>query len=277
MTKLRLGTSTYSFWHFKPDKVPIEAVMRHAYEMGLDGIEILHAQMVSEENDHLQTLKRVAFGLGLDIYCLSIDQDFVSPDAGMREGNIAHTLHCIDLAHRLGAPCIRLNSGRWKTLESFDELMEHGGREPPIAGYSDEDAFGWVIESIERCLPYAEKRGVVLGLENHWGLTHSAQGVNHIVETVNSDWLKVVMDCGNFVQEPYASLEQVAPHTVMVHAKTYFGGGEWYTLDLDYVRIAGILRAVDFTGYVSIEYEGKEDPLTAVPRTISLLQKSFQA
>ena len=116
-----------------------------------------------------------------------------------------------------------------------------------------------------------------LGLENHWGLTHSAQGVNHIVETVDSHWLKVVMDCGNFVQEPYASLEQVAPHTVMVHAKTYYGGGEWYTLDLDYARIAGILRAVDFTGYVSIEYEGKEDPLTAVPRTISLLQKSFQA
>jgi sugar phosphate isomerase/epimerase len=96
------------------------------------------------------------------------------------------------------------------------------------------------------------------------------------VETVNSDWLKVIMDCGNFVQDTYANLEQVAPHTVMVHAKTYFGGGEWYTLDLDYARIAGILRAFGFAGYVSIEYEGKEDPLTALPKTIALLQKSFQ-
>ena len=275
--RLRLGTSTYSFWHFKPDKVPIETVMQHAYEMGLDGVEILHVQMASEENETLQHLKRTAFRLGLDIYCLSIHQNFVLPDAERREQNVAHTLHCIDLAHALGAPCIRLNSGRWGTIKSFDDLMAQGGREPPLAGYSEEDAFRWVIDAISRCLPRAEEQGVVLGLENHWGLTYSPEGVNRIVETLDSDWLKVIMDCGNFVvNDPYASLEKIAPHTVMVHAKTYFGGGEWYTLDLDYARIAEILQAAGFTGYVSIEFEGQEDPLTGMPKTIALLRQSFE-
>jgi L-ribulose-5-phosphate 3-epimerase len=276
VSKLRLGTSTYSFWHFKPEKVPIKTVMQHAHAMGLDGVEILHVQMASEKGAYLQRLKRTAFSLGLDIYCLSIHQDFVSPDAEERERNVAHTLHCIDLAHELGAPSIRLNSGRWGTLSSFDELMAQRGLEPPIPGYTDDDAFGWVIAAVERCLPHAESRGVVLALENHWGLTRSAEGVNRIVESIGSDWLKVTMDCGNFIEDAYASLAKIAPHTILVHAKTYFGGGEWYTLDLDYRRIAGILHSVGFTGYVSLEYEGREDPMTAVPKSIELLRQSFK-
>jgi sugar phosphate isomerase/epimerase len=70
-------------------------------------------------------------------------------------------------------------------------------------------------------------------------------------------------------------LEQLASRAIMVHAKTYFGGGEWYSLNLDYPRIAGILRGVDFKGWVSIEMEGKEDALSAVPKSVELLRAAF--
>jgi len=271
----RLGTSTYSFWHFAEEKVPIEYVMEQAHRMGLDGVEILHVQMASEENQYLQRLKRRAFELGLDIYCLAIHQDFVSPDPEVRHRNVDHTLHCIEVAYRLGAPSIRLNSGRWNTVGDFDELMGRGGIEPPIPGYDENDAFEWVIESIQQCLPLAEERGVVLALENHWGLTARPEGVNRIVEAIGSEWLGVTMDCGNFPEDPYPKLAQIAPHAVLVHAKTYFGGGEWYSLDLDYARIADIVHQVGFTGYISLEYEGREDPLTAVPKSIDLMREHF--
>ena len=42
-----------------------------------------------------------------------------------------------------------------------------------------------------------------------------------------------------------------------MQAKTYYGGGEWYTLDLDYERVGKILHNVNYTGYVSLEFEGK--------------------
>jgi len=71
------------------------------------------------------------------------------------------------VAHYLGAKAVRLNSGRWRTIESFDELMEARGLEPPLPGYTNEDAFRWVVECIERVLPVAEDCGVVLALENH--------------------------------------------------------------------------------------------------------------
>ncbi|MGH9311175.1 MAG: sugar phosphate isomerase/epimerase, partial [Vicinamibacterales bacterium] len=60
-----------------------------------------------------------------------------------------------------------------------------------------------------------------------------------------------------------------------VQAKTYYGGGEWYTLDLDYKRIAATLRNAGFKGWVSLEMEGKEDPSTAVPKSFEVLRAAF--
>ena len=83
------------------------------------------------------------------------------------------------------------------------------------------------------------------------------------------------MDTGNFLEDPYDKLQQIAAKTVFVQAKTYYGGGEWYTLDLDYKRIAKILSAVNYTGYISLEMEGKEAPDTAVAKSIAMLRKAF--
>lgn len=277
MFKLRLGVSSYSFWHFRGEKMPIEAVIRHARRMGLDGVEILHQQMASEEDAYLAGLKREALVQGMDLYALSIHQDFVHPDPQERARQVAHTKRCIEVAHRLGIPAIRLNSGRWKTIQKFDDLMAAGGAEPPLPGHTDEEASGWVIEGVRACLPLAEARGVVLALENHWGLTFAPEGVLRIVEAVPSPWLRVTMDTGNFLEEPYDRLRLLAPHAVLVHAKTYFGGGEWYTLDLDYGRIAAILREVAYGGYVSIEFEGTADAMTGVPQSIDLIRSAFEA
>ena len=83
------------------------------------------------------------------------------------------------------------------------------------------------------------------------------------------------MDTGNFLENPYEKLRMMAPKTVFVQAKTYHGGGEWYTLELDYKRIAKILADAHYTGYVSLEMEGKEDPDVAVPKSIAMLRKMF--
>src|SRR5687768_976617 len=139
----KLGISTYSYWHFRDPKVPIERVIEQAADLGVEGVDILHQQMQSEERPYLQRLKRHAFVNGLDLICLSIHQNFVSPDPDVRQKNIDHTRRCIELAYRMGIPCIRLNSGRWGTIASFDELMERRGDEPPLPGHTEDDAFGW--------------------------------------------------------------------------------------------------------------------------------------
>jgi sugar phosphate isomerase/epimerase len=282
--RIKLGISTYSYWHFKTAKVPVETVIDKAAALGVEGVDILHRQMDLDEKGPLtadtraycQKLKRHAFRNGISLISLSIHQDFVDPSPEERQRHVEHTLKCIELAYQLGAPSIRLNSGRWNTIKSFDDLMKARGIEPVIEGHTEEDGFKWCIDCIERCLPRAAECGVVLALENHWGLTRTPEGLLRILDAVKSPWLGGLMDTGNFLEDPYEKLQAIAARTVFVQAKTYYGGGEWYTLDLDYPRIARLLAAVNYTGYVSLEFEGKEDPDVGVPRSVKLLREAFQ-
>ena len=144
--KQKLGISSYSYWHFRPPKVKIETVIDKASALGVEGVDILHRQMDSEESSYLSKLKRHAFLNGIDLICLSIHQDFVSPDPKSRERNIEHTKKCIRIAHDLGIPCIRLNSGTWGTVRGFSKLMELRGQEPVLEGYTLDDGFNWCID-----------------------------------------------------------------------------------------------------------------------------------
>ncbi len=225
----------------------------------------------------LQQIKRRAFINGLDLCGFSTHQTFLSPKKEVRQKNVEHTIKCIELAYRMGIPTMRVNTGTWGTSKNFDELMKNRGIEPPVNGYTDEDGFGWVIDGLGQCLKKAEECGVVLGLENHWGLGRTPEGLIRIVDTINSPWLRVTLDTGNFLEDPYAKLEKLASRAVLVQAKTYYGGGLWYALDLDYDRIAALLRKSGYAGYISLEFEGKEDPRTGVPKSLALLRKAFSA
>jgi sugar phosphate isomerase/epimerase len=272
-----IGVSTYSFWQFNGPKedVPIETCIDKAAAMGFDGIELLLVQMTSEENSYLQNLKKRAFYAGLDLMGFSTHQGYLNPDKAFRDENIKKTIHQIELAYQLGIPTMRLNTGRWGTSENFDVLMANKGVEPAIEGYTEEDGFGWVIDAIGQCIPVAEQAGVVLGLENHWGLGRTAAGVKRIVDAIDSPWLKMTLDTGNFLDNRHKQMEMMASDTCLVQAKTYFGGGKWYTLDIDYPWIGDLMRRHNYRGYISLEFEGNESPDTAVPKSLALLRETF--
>lgn len=272
----RLAVSTYSFWRFREEsKLSIESCIDLAAEMGFDGVEILHRQMTDESRGYLQGLKRRAFLHGLDLCGFSTHQDFVDPSAEERQKNVDHTLHCLELAYQLGIPTMRVNTGRWGTIASFDELMKEQGIEPPIPGISEDQAFGWVQECLEKCVAKAAECGVTMGLENHWGLGRTAAGVLRVIREVNSPWLQATLDTGNFLENTYEQIEQLAPQAIYVQAKTYYGGGTWYTLELDYPRIARILQLHGYHGYVALEFEGQEDYRTAIPQSLAQLRAAF--
>jgi len=272
-----IGVSTYSFWQFNGprEETPIEYCIDQAARLGFDGIELLLVQMTSEEKPYLNNLKKQAFHAGLDLMGFSTHQGYVFPEKEKRDEEIKKTIRQIELAYELGIPTMRLNTGRWGTSGSFDELMANQGIEPVLEGYTEEDGFKWVIDSIEQCIPVAEKCGVVLGLENHWGLGRTAEGVQRIVKEVDSPWLMVTLDTGNFLEDPYDQLEMLAGQAILMQAKTYYGGGKWYTLDLDYPRIGEIMRKAGYKGYISLEFEGNEDPMVAVPQSLEVLRNAF--
>jgi len=271
-----IGVSTYSYWGFQRDEFrDIGKCIDLAAKTGFDGVEILQVQMEDFSPAALQKIKRHAFLAGIDLMGLSTHQDFVDPSERVRRRNVEQTICYLEQAYALGIPTIRINTGGWGTRKDFDDLMAHRGIEEVLPGHTEEEGFEWVIQSMEQLVPIAEKCGVVLGLENHWGLGLTPEGVLRVVEAVNSPWLQVTLDTGNFLEDPYDRLAKLAPKTVLLQAKTYYGGGRWYTLDLDYARIATLMKKVNYRGYISLEFEGKADPLSAVPKSLELLRKHF--
>lgn len=272
----RIGLASYSMWQFmRSDLRSLEKNMDLAAFWGFAGIEVLERQMERHDTAHLQDLKRHAALNGLDLYGMATHQTFLTPDEAKRKENVQSTIGYLEAAYALGIPTMRVQTGTWGTSKDFDDLMAHRGIEPPVAGHTDAEAFKWVIDSFEQCLPTAAKCGVTMGLENHWGLGRTPEGVKRIVESVNSPWLRVTCDVGNFLENPYDKLEMIIPYASMVHMKTYYGGGLWYTLDLDYPRLADMIHRHNYRGYLSLEFEGKEDPRVGVPKSLAMLRKLF--
>jgi L-ribulose-5-phosphate 3-epimerase len=272
----RIAVSTYSFWQFKhQDRRDVLKCIDLAAHMGFDGVEILHRQMEKEDNATLQAIKQRAFLNGVDLCGFSTHQGFLSPSKETRQKNVDLTVKQLELAYAMGIPTMRVNTGTWGTSKNFDELMKNRGIEPPPKGVTDDEGFQWAIDALTECTKTAEKLGVTMGLENHWGLGRTPEGVLKIVDAIKSPWLQVTLDTGNFLEDPYDKLEMLADKACLVQAKTYYGGGLWYTLDLDYARIGKLLRTHGYKGYVSLEFEGKDDPTTAIPKSLALLRKSF--
>ena len=117
--RIKLSISSYSYWHFKEKKFPIESVIDEAAKLGVEGIDILHRQMDSEDNAYIQKLKRHAFVNGIAFTCLSIHQGFVSPDKEVLRKEIEHTKKCIALAAAYGHP---LFETKFRQVEHYQIL-----------------------------------------------------------------------------------------------------------------------------------------------------------
>jgi sugar phosphate isomerase/epimerase len=279
---LKFAVSSYSFHRFGGgpegnDKPTFDRMIERCAEWGIDGLELLGVHFEKTDPEELHRLKRFAFEHGVDLIAVSAHHNFVNPDPEKRLGEIDKLCRWADVARELGASAIRAFGGRWATRPNFAEFMAAKGEEPPIEGYAQGDGYDWSIEAFKIASYYASKRGVVVALENHWGFTHSSEGVFRILNGVGSPWLKVVLDIGNFnfCDDPYAEMAALAPHAAMVHAKTYVGGGIYYTADLDYRRVGGILKDAGFQGYASLEFEGKAHPDQAIPESIAMLRAAF--
>jgi sugar phosphate isomerase/epimerase len=269
-TRFKVALAAYSFRKFlerKKDKdgKDIEPAwtypvfLEKAAEVGAEGVEILEyffAKPVAAKD--VTEVKRRAHLLGLSVCNAPVGNVFTHPAGPDRDKQLEHVRNWLDVAADMGAPCIRIFAGSTPK------------------GMTDEAARKNVVECIDAVTPHAEKRGVWLALENHGGVVATPDGLLEILKASGSPWLGVNLDTGNFHgEDPYADLAKVAPYAVTVQYKvdiTPKGGKKEAS---DPARIAKILRDSGYRGWVALEYESAEDPLTAVPRHIAELRKAL--
>ncbi|HVX10332.1 MAG TPA: sugar phosphate isomerase/epimerase family protein [Pirellulales bacterium] len=228
-------------------------------KMGLEGTELTSYYFPPDPTpDYLRRLKEQTFRLGLDISGTAVGNDFCHPPGEARNKQIQFVKQWVDRAELLGAPVIRIFSGQAKP------------------GQSEADAHRLAVEAIEQCCAYAGQHGIFLALENHGGLTATADGLLRLVEDVKSEWFGVNVDTGNFHSaDPYAELARIAPYAVNVQVKVSMNPGGGKQEPADYRRLATMLAGTGYRGYIVLEYEEKEDPREACPRHIDELRKAF--
>ena len=273
---MKLGCSSWSYHTpIREGRLDQMAWLRLcAEELELDGVELLDLHFPSTDRDYLRKVKQVCTSLGLTISCASVSNDFGVTGEGARSRELAKVQSWVEIAAYLGAPVLRVFAG-WVPIQAYarKEGVLAKVREA-VGGRPDPKRELWpaTIEQLAACAEFAAERGVVLGIENHngRGIVGSADEVERCLRDVGSPWLRLNLDTGD-----YGDLDSIArtlPHAVHVHGKLYDLDADGSDRKQDWPAIARILREGAYRGFVSIEYEGREDAMAAVPRGVRYLR-----
>jgi L-ribulose-5-phosphate 3-epimerase len=254
--RLKPAICAYSFREaLKAKTMSYEGLIRLTADLGADGVDMTVYWFPDTSDQFLNSLRRTAYKAAVSIYSIAIRSVMTQPTPELRAKEVAEVSKWVDVAVRLGAGHIRV----------------FGGIVPK--GATEDQAADWVAEVLQRSSEYAGNKGVILGLEDHGGITARADTILKIVKKVNSPWVGINLDTGNFKLDPYKEIEMCLSYTANVQMKTLIEGPDGKRIESDWERIVKILAQVGYRGYLALEYEDKEPPETAVPRLIAKLKQ----
>ncbi len=254
--RFRSATCAYSFRKaLGAGKMSYDDLVHMAVDLDIDGLDLtVYWFPENLTDDFLLPLRRLAYKNGVDIYSISIRTELTQSSAAGQEKEVANLKKWIDVANKLSATHIRV----------------FGGRVPK--GATEDQAAGWAAEVLKRGAEYAGKRGVILGLENHGGITARAERIIQIVKKVDSPWVGINLDTGNFRTDALKQIEMCLPYAVNSQFKTLITGSDGKKQPSDWDLIVGMFAKTGYKGYLAIEYEGKEPAETGFPRYMKKLQ-----
>ena len=235
--------------------------------LGVQGLEF-YSGFLEDNEAFLREAKKSLEKHGLQMPMLCCSPDFTEPDADLLQEQVARERRMIEITAFLGGRFCRVLSGQRRS------------------GLSTETGIAQVVRVIKSLLPFAEKHGVVLAMENHykdnyWRYPEFAQKMDiftAIIDQIDSPWLGVNFDPSNTLlagEDPLELLDRVKHRVVSMHASDrYLTSGTLEDLrreeDVvgyasrlahgvigqglnDYDKIFSTLNSVGFSSWVSIE------------------------
>lgn len=249
---MKLGCSSQSYDQaFQQKKLDLFSWIDHcAQGLQLDGIEIEDKHLPSTAPDFLHAVRRQTTQRQLTLSSVTIVNNFGLPTPEEREAQLAYVRQWLGVARELGSPVLRIFAG-WPRPAADASLWDK------------------MINCLKRSCVYAQQTGVRLSLENHdhGGFVRVAEDALRIFEQVGSQWLRLNLDTGNYL-DGLRSIEKTAAWAVHVHAKLYDVAADGSERRLDYREIFALLKRAHYGGFLSLEYEGTEDPFEVLPRAV---------
>jgi sugar phosphate isomerase/epimerase len=258
---MRLACSSYSFDDALDDGMDLAEFFEVcASDLGVDGVELIDEHLPGDNPASLNRVADLAADHDLEVACLSVFyNDFAKATRAERREDVRLVTDWLDGADRLGADVVRAFTG-------FPGLHDRD--------HGDPDVWRDVTTCLQECVDYARTAEATLAVENHNhdGLVRTADDVFRVRSGVNGD-LGLVLDLSNYVDgvDSVRRSLHLADHVHAAYDDVASDGSE--PSQGFYPDVLASLDERGYDGYVTLEYEGDEDPFDVVPRAVEFLQR----
>lgn len=284
---MKLAISTYSLWRWRNEnKKTMDEALAWIAESGVPGVEFaaIGDEMVTIPK-RATHLKKRCQKLGLKIVSYCVGAELLVPTEQQKRV-VDELKKQIDAAAELGVPSIRHdvtrgfgdNAKGLKIAKTFDAAVKH------------------VVPAIREVADYAKKLRIKTSLENHGFYMQESKRVEKLINAVDHPNYGLTIDLGNFMcvnENPTDATKRLAKYVIMAHAKDFhvkpkdrMPHAGWFATPTDIClrgAIAGhgaldlpaqikLLKKAGYNGYLSLEFEGIEEPTTGIKLGLDYLK-----
>jgi sugar phosphate isomerase/epimerase len=226
-----------------------------AKRFGVHNINPLSDHFSSTTPDYIAELREAVGKAGSHVVDLGLGgKSFAEPDAAKRKAAIEYGQKWIDIAVALGSPSVRQHL-----------------RAPAVVDVA--------AESLGKLAEYGAKRNIIVNLENDSAISEDPYFILHVLEKVNSPYLRSLPDFGNSIQGHDEEYNEKAVNALfkyaygMSHVKDKVQSkGTMYEVNV--AKMFDIAKANSYRGYFSMEVDtASEDPFEGTKALVALSLK----
>jgi sugar phosphate isomerase/epimerase len=253
--RLMPGCCAYSYnEELRRGAMTLEDFILKAVELRVLAVDITAYYLKSSEPGYLHGLRRLAYRHGIAFSGAACGVSMVHADSAKRAESLTEIKKWVDVTDALGAPHLRI----------------FAGKRP--AGSDAKQAINWVVETMKAACDYSGEKGITLGLEDHDGVTQSADACLEVMQRVDSPFAGINLDITNFIatptQDAYAQIAACLPYATHTHIRDHFPDGT----PVDMNRVWQMFARTGYQGYMSAEYEPSSSDLlpaaTGIPKLV---------
>ena len=285
---MKLSVTSYSFSRLVgAGRYTEPELIKLAAEMGFDGIEFaeIHPAPGMDKVAYAASLAEECKKQGIECVSYTIGADFLNRDP---DGEVERLKGEVDVCAALSAKLMR-----------HDAAWGYNGENRAYNGF--ENALPILAEGCRRVTEYAATKGIRTMTENHGQFCQESARVERLINAVGHPNYGALIDVGNFLcadEEPEKAVGRLAPYAFHVHCKDFhFKSGNgiaptdgfFTTRSGNYLRgaIIGhgcvpiyqclkILKNAGYDGYLTVEFEGLEEPELGVSYGRNTLQNMLE-
>ncbi len=249
-----------------------ERLAQEVKNLGVEGVDF-HVRYLGDASDAAGRIRDALSRHGRELSGLSMSNDFNKEDPREWREQIETVKKWLHVAADVKAPVCRIFGGWVPEERRHDESVRTQAQMRVL------DALGKVVRE-------AEALGVCLALENHGGLPCTGEEQVDMIRRIGSPCLKATIDVGNYLmggQEGHVGTRIASACCAYVHFKKIPDTNDWrgWRLepctvgegDVDHRACLTELRNAGYQGYVALEYEGTQEEITGVPKSVEFMNR----